>query len=1057
MAAEHPQANTGTQTHCNARQAESQNDESSPSATSASQRLDERTDGDASIQQPNSRPPSLVELPPPPQSPQPPPPLDFHPDFSSNCLRTHPSDTGGYAEHLRVCASCRRHSIESYREEINKLLTEPSVEVGEPEFGLTKLSPTQYRQWERGESMDPHILNGLWFTTDGADHGIRREHNDDLRPSSETGVDHTEALESETEEIPFRLIFKCMNLEVLLEQITEDELPLDRQVHMRPFKFLLAHEYRIRSSLEALRTVLRETEQADVNATIPRAFSRLDPTSTMSPTPVPSLDRADAAPPELERKVMGIGVTPRNVRLLEMVVTFMDVEMRDILTIRKKIRDTTLSDITFEYLLHLYEPGNLVLAGSTQQAEARRAYRVLLVTGGRPYFEAKPYPKFPGQSFPDNVSGMPRTFPEDSVSQGLQGKATKMTPVILGCYSMDFDGSLYGPRPHRFIIPEFHGRRKITDLDVYPADFEPNVKGIRQSLRKRGEYFVKCAQGMHREYHGRTLPDRPPFQVRPSAGYRYQMEDRAPKPEALQVDCECKIDQGSGIDYFMATGGDEGNEVLGENKLGFNTGVITMPTVSIQMEFPDMDPRSDLATSIYDDSKFDLSRRSKFLRQTTLLTISKELNELQMELLPLRLFGYALQQRKWYAFNVIHLVDVKALQDSEMNSAFQDLILPEEHKTTIKALVRHQVRGYLEAYESYGAAGRQRSHAFDLIHNKGRGLVILLHGAPGVGKTSTAESVAIQLKRPLLPITCGDLGTEASKVETTLEYFLGLGTKWGCVVLLDEADVFLARRVTGDLMRNSLVSGRQNPIAVLCMLTEAYFDVVFLRQMEYHSGVLILTTNRVGEFDEAFVSRIHMKLHFRDLTRDSSRAIWDMNMRRLEENEDIDIEIRSKGIRKFAEEYWTKTENHRARRWNGRQIKNAFQTAVALAWWDYEEACRGEGKHPDRPVLKKRHFEAVGETSHDFDEYMDRIYGPPTPDGRRSKGAFINEAQRNRLRFHDEEPECVDRGYSQPARPVSDVQHTMRGRPQESAKDDRIAELERQLGKHSLFRFQCYG
>jgi hypothetical protein len=49
-------------------------------------------------------------------------------------------------------------------------------------------------------------------------------------------------------------------------------------------------------------------------------------------------------------------------------------------------------------------------------------------------------------------------------------------------------------------------------------------------------------------------------------------------------------------------------------------------------------------------------------------------------------------------------------------------------------------------------------------------------------------------------------------------------------MLLDEADVFLAARDRRDLQRNAVVS-------------------VFLRVLEYYSGILFLTTSKVGAFD----------------------------------------------------------------------------------------------------------------------------------------------------------------------------------------------------------------
>lgn len=44
-------------------------------------------------------------------------------------------------------------------------------------------------------------------------------------------------------------------------------------------------------------------------------------------------------------------------------------------------------------------------------------------------------------------------------------------------------------------------------------------------------------------------------------------------------------------------------------------------------------------------------------------------------------------------------------------------------------------------------------------------------------------------------------------MEDRLEEYFSLAQKWGCVLLLDEADVFLAKRTQGDLNRNALVSG----------------------------------------------------------------------------------------------------------------------------------------------------------------------------------------------------------------------------------------------------------
>jgi SpoVK/Ycf46/Vps4 family AAA+-type ATPase len=50
---------------------------------------------------------------------------------------------------------------------------------------------------------------------------------------------------------------------------------------------------------------------------------------------------------------------------------------------------------------------------------------------------------------------------------------------------------------------------------------------------------------------------------------------------------------------------------------------------------------------------------------------------------------------------------------------------------------------------------------------------------------------------------------------------------------------------------------------------------IFLRGLESYEGVLFLTTNRVKEFDDAVLSRIHLKIQYTELTQDARRNIWE--------------------------------------------------------------------------------------------------------------------------------------------------------------------------------------
>jgi ATP-dependent Lon protease len=83
--------------------------------------------------------------------------------------------------------------------------------------------------------------------------------------------------------------------------------------------------------------------------------------------------------------------------------------------------------------------------------------------------------------------------------------------------------------------------------------------------------------------------------------------------------------------------------------------------------------------------------------------------------------------------------------------AFKQLAIPEEIKEQIQALVTAQ--------------NRPLHMVPDIIAGKGNSLIILLHGAPGTGKTLTAESIAELQERPFYRITCGDIGMEPEAVE----------------------------------------------------------------------------------------------------------------------------------------------------------------------------------------------------------------------------------------------------------------------------------------------------
>ncbi len=282
-------------------------------------------------------------------------------------------------------------------------------------------------------------------------------------------------------------------------------------------------------------------------------------------------------------------------------------------------------------------------------------------------------------------------------------------------------------------------------------------------------------------------------------------------------------------------------------------------------------------------------------------------------LLPLKIKGYNLRRKKWFNLVADRIVDV--IWNKE---AFKSLVIDRKAGDLIRALVSNQLAA---------------EKGTDLIMGKGNGLILLLHGGPGTGKTLTAESVAEMAEKPLYRVTCGDVGTKAEEVEKYLESVLHLGKIWGCVVLLDEADVFLEQRSLEDLERNALVS-------------------VFLRVLEYYEGILVLTSNRVGTFDEAFKSRIQLALHYPGLGPYQRLRIWENFINRLESFGD-DAKVDIADLRDHLEDL-------KEEEMNGRQIRNAITTARQYAEW------KGT-------TLTYAHLKDVIEVSGRFDKYLNKL------------------------------------------------------------------------------------
>ncbi|PKY03059.1 P-loop containing nucleoside triphosphate hydrolase protein [Aspergillus campestris IBT 28561] len=171
---------------------------------------------------------------------------------------------------------------------------------------------------------------------------------------------------------------------------------------------------------------------------------------------------------------------------------------------------------------------------------------------------------------------------------------------------------------------------------------------------------------------------------------------------------------------------------------------------------------------------------------------------------------------------------------------WHELILSENIKRVLRSMTANHLKGY---------------KLNDVIAGKGKGRVVLLHGPPGVGKTLTVEAIAEHIERPLYTITPGELGVSSVDIERNLRRALDISTALRAILLLDEADIYMEQRVSGNIAHNATIAA-------------------FLRLLEYHQGVMYLTTSRPHVIDTSFHSRLHYCVNLPTPSGNERKEIW---------------------------------------------------------------------------------------------------------------------------------------------------------------------------------------
>ncbi|KAK0638626.1 hypothetical protein B0T16DRAFT_421443 [Cercophora newfieldiana] len=451
----------------------------------------------------------------------------------------------------------------------------------------------------------------------------------------------------------------------------------------------------------------------------------------------------------------------------------------------------------------------------------------------------------PGSLIFARRQGQPRVFKLLS----YQYTCGECPSLQLAVEYVDYDGDSFGKRNEYLAIPQYAGSAFIAQLPAFPLSHHPAQEAITAALTARGRRWEALAGQNHMSYTGVATD---------TEGSRFNIDGR------VMVDT-----------YTF-------------HRIEANYAYTVHP-------FQAGTKRKQSS----DSSDWDLVASSK---------TAPALTDTQALLASPIVRGFSFTEKKFLNFFVDNLSPI------EWNaSCFDQLVLPPSQKELVQALVAEHTSAHQKPSEGPVSPSAMDTDSpppkkfDDIIKSKGLGLILVLHGPPGVGKTLTAECVAEFSRRPLYTVSSGDLGTSSTVLDTRLSRTLDLASTWNAVLLIDEADIFLERRSLHDMERNGLVS-------------------IFLRVLEYYSGILFMTTNRVQTFDDAFKSRIHVPLKYEDLPAESRLVVWRNFLARVDGNE-----VSGEEMKRLAEG-----------RLNGRQIKNVVRTAKSLASYkkkrlDYEQ------------------------------------------------------------------------------------------------------------------------
>ncbi len=269
----------------------------------------------------------------------------------------------------------------------------------------------------------------------------------------------------------------------------------------------------------------------------------------------------------------------------------------------------------------------------------------------------------------------------------------------------------------------------------------------------------------------------------------------------------------------------------------------------------------------------------------------------------------------------------------EAKFGFEDIVMNESQRETISHAIE-QMTYRKQVYENWDYTKK---------YPYGRGLTVLLFGAPGTGKSMMAQVIAHELNLELYRVDISKVVDKyVGETEKSLSMIFREAKKCNVVLFFDECDTIFAKRSDDG---GSNQASANNKTALL------------LQEMEAYDGVCVLATNYKHNIDPAFFRRMKYIVEFQFPDPDTREMLWTTTIPKgTPLAEDVDIRF-------LAEKF----------EFVGGNIKNCILNAAFLAAADPEANGQVHMKHYLLAI--KYEFVKVGKvfTKSDFEPYAAEV------------------------------------------------------------------------------------